>query len=230
MSRQPLLPKFKTAKLIYGPGQIKSKPEIATAVGRCIMIFSYVDWQMAVLLAALLKAESDGSIAVFLTLKNARAQREVLTAASEDLDKEHRELFEALMLVYGSLQSKRADLAHGVFGVSPDIPDDSILWVEAKNLSKHWVDKFHRPKTLADLGTDLPYDDADLKRNTFTYDLPSLVRLESEISNLWTNAFFLTLALRYPATARDTKELVALKASPQMQQALSQIRSQKKTE
>jgi mannose-6-phosphate isomerase-like protein (cupin superfamily) len=56
---------------------------MAEGVGRCIMMFSYVDWIMALVLAAVMKAESEASVAIFLTLRNARAQRDLLIAAAE---------------------------------------------------------------------------------------------------------------------------------------------------
>ena len=84
---------------VFGPAHAKM-PRLAEAVGRCIMAFSWVDWQMAVLLAAMMKAQSDASIAIFLTLRNARAQREVLIAAAEvTLRGRHKEIFDALMIV-----------------------------------------------------------------------------------------------------------------------------------
>jgi hypothetical protein len=85
------------------------------------MTWSYVDWQMAILLSALMKANSEASIAIFLTLKNAQAQREVLVAAAEmTRTGRNREIFDAIMLIYGGLQSQRADIAHGIFGAIND--------------------------------------------------------------------------------------------------------------
>ena len=108
MPRQPLLPTFKDKKLVFGPAHIQRKPEIAAAVGRCIMLWSYVEWQMAMLLAVVMKADSEASIAIFLTLRNARAQRDVLVAAADmTLSEEDREIFDAVMLLYGSLQAQK---------------------------------------------------------------------------------------------------------------------------
>jgi hypothetical protein len=137
MPRQPFLPKHSKSNLIYGPANVAKKPKIAESIGRCIMTWSYVDWQMAVLLAALMKANSEASVAIFLTLRNARAQREVLVAAANmTLTGRNRELFDAIMLLYGGLQSQRADIAHGIFGIIPDGRDDEIPWIETKNLQR----------------------------------------------------------------------------------------------
>jgi hypothetical protein len=144
MARQPY-PKS-IAKPIYGIGQINKKPEMAEAIGRCIMKWSYVDWQMAVLLAAMMKTDSEASIAIFLTLRNARAQREVLTAVADlTLSGRKKEVFDALMIVYGSLQSQRADIAHGVFGYAPEF--DGLAWIQTKHLSTHWIERFRTMRT-----------------------------------------------------------------------------------
>ena len=73
MPRQPYPPSYR--KPIYGIAHPERMTQMAEAVGRCIMMFSYVDWQMALLLAAIMKADSEASIAIFLSLRNARAAR-----------------------------------------------------------------------------------------------------------------------------------------------------------
>jgi hypothetical protein len=224
MPRQPFLPIYKDADLMYGPAHIKKKPEIAAAVGRCIMLWSYVDWQMALLLAAIMKADSETSIAIFLTLRNARAQRDVLLAAADmTLSGQTREIFDAVMLLYGSLQLQRADIAHGIFG-HIDIDDDTIVpWIEAKKLSKDFIDKFHRPRD-----PDGPAAGADTravqKRETSIYKISDLEQLAKEINELWGIAFSFTSSLRWPGSEHAIKTLEVQCKVPQMQQALSQIR------
>ena len=151
MPRQPY-PRSYPAP-IYGIAHPERMTRMAEGVGRCIMMFSYVDWIMALVLAAVMKAESEASVAIFLTLRNARAQRDVLIAAAEmTLFDEDKEAFDALVKVYASLQAQRADVAHGVFGLAPETEDEAA-WIETKDLSKHWLDVFHRPGTpLGDIG------------------------------------------------------------------------------
>ena len=166
MPRQPLLPKFANSKLTYGPLHVKTMPKIAEAVGRCIMLWSYVDWQMAMLLASLMKANSEASVAIFLTLKNARAQREVLVAAAEmTLAGTNKEIFDAIMHIYGGLQTQRADIAHGIFGRCSEISDGNAApWIETKNLSRDWIERFHRPKS----GGAPPGEDEQFRQKSFS--------------------------------------------------------------
>jgi hypothetical protein len=227
MPRQPFLPSHSKDDLIYGIGHIAKKPTIAEALGRCIMSWSYVDWQMASLLAALMKANSEASVAIFLTLRNARAQRDVLVAAAEmTLTAPNREIFDALMLIYGSLQSQRADLAHGVFGYIREGKDDEIPWIETKNLSKDWIDRFHNPKNK-----DLLQEQADnliQERHTYIYKLADLERLEHEIVQFWSVAFAFTTQLNFPDLPLTTAALEKQCAeSPLMTQALLRMRKPK---
>jgi hypothetical protein len=219
MPRQPFLPKYSKADLIFGIAHVSKKPKIAEAIGRCIMIWSYVDWQMAVLLAAMMKANSEASVAIFLTLRNARAQRDVLVAAADmTLSTSDRRIFDAIMLVYGSLQSERANIAHGIFGsFSPD-QGDEMPWIETKNLSKEWIEQFHRPKpikTSQQSDGKLP-----LKRSTYIYKLADLEHLEAEIGELWHVAFAFTSYLHFPGLPGSMEALEKACASPRMVQAL----------
>jgi len=81
MPRQPYPRSY--LKPIYGLAHPEYMTKMAEGVGRCIMLFSYVDWQMALVLAAIMKADSEASVAIFLSLRNTRAQRDVLIAASD---------------------------------------------------------------------------------------------------------------------------------------------------
>lgn len=190
------------------------------------MAWSYVDWAMAILLAALMKANSEASVAIFLTLRNARAQREVLIASADmTLKESDKEIFDAIMLLYGGLQSQRADIAHGIFGLIPEGRDDAIPWIETKNLSKDWVDRFHKPQP--ENATKPTDEKLAQKRYTYVYELGDLERLEDEIIQLWRIAFSFTSYLNYPSLPSSTEDLETQCALPQMVRALSQIRSRK---
>lgn len=190
------------------------------------MAWSYVDWAMAILLAALMKANSEASVAIFLTLRNARAQRDVLIAAADmTLNESEREMFDAIMLLYGSLQSQRADIAHGIFGFIPEGKDDAIPWIETKNLSKDWVDRFHKPKP--ENSPQQSDERIAQKRCTYIYKLSDLERLETEIIQLWGIAFSFSSYLNYPSLPSSKKALETQCALPQMVEALFQIRNQK---
>jgi hypothetical protein len=207
MPRQPFLPSYSKADLKYGLGHIKAKPKIAEAIGRCIMSWSYVDWQMAILLAGLMKANSEASVAIFLTLRNARAQRDVLIAAAGmTLTAADKEIFDAIMLLYGSLQSQRADIAHGIFGHATGIDDESMPWIETKNLSRDWIERFYKPKQDDSIKQSGEDESLAQKRGTSIYKLSDLERLETEIVQLWAVSFHFTMHLKYPDFSPTTEK------------------------
>ncbi|OAF11429.1 hypothetical protein AYJ54_08395 [Bradyrhizobium centrolobii] len=190
------------------------------------MLWSYVDWQMAMLLAAIMKADTEASVAIFLTLRNARAQRDVLIAAADmTLSAEHRDVFDAVMLLYGSLQAQRADIAHGIFG-HVDVDDDNIVpWIETKKISKEWIEKFHKLKREG----VAPEADANLgqKRETFIYKITDLEKLAEEIYQFWGITFGFTSLLRFPDLPLTARTFESQCSWPQMQSALSEIRNRK---
>jgi hypothetical protein len=227
MPRQPYAPVYSKEKPVYGPGQALMMPKIAEAVGQCIMVWAYVDWQMAILLAAMMKANSKASIAIFLTLKNARAQREVLEAAATmTLSESDKELFDAIMLIYGGLQSQRADIVHGLFGRT-EAYENGMPWIEAKNLSKQWIERFHHQRTvggmLSDAIADLESDKRLLQRSAF-YRLDDLKNLQEEFLGLWRAVFHFYLAVQHNESPEDGEQRSLLLALPQMKRALARLR------
>jgi hypothetical protein len=214
---------------IYGIAHPERMTKMAEAVGHCIMMFSYVDWQMALVLAAIMKADSEASIAIFLSLRNARAQRDVLIAASEmALFDKDKEAFEAILTVYGSLQAQRADIAHGIFGLAPKTKDEAA-WIQTKDLSKHWIDKFHRPGTpLSDLGLkDDEKEQREQKKlieRSSIYKVTDLEQLARDIKGLWEATFHFYIHLRYGPGPAGTEPFQRLCNVPQIAQELARMR------
>jgi len=217
---------------IYGIAHPERMTRMAEGVGRCIMMFSYVDWIMALVLAAVMKAESEASVAIFLTLRNARAQRDLLIAAAEmTLFDEDKEAFDALVKVYASLQAQRADVAHGVFGLAPETEDEAA-WIETKDLSKHWLDVFHRPGTpLGDIG--LRRDEKErreqerLVERSSVYRVTDLAQLERDIKELWEAGFHFYAYLRYSPGAFSDESFQKLCDVPLIARELARMRDLK---
>src|SRR5262249_43640514 len=140
MPRQPLMYVKPNTKVRFAANALGERPELAALVGECIALWSQVEAQISVLLSAIMKAETAITAAVFLSIRNSRAQREALTAAAEiGLSGRELEMFRAIAIVYQSLDSQRADLAHGVFAVGEDIPD-GILWIDSSAFAEHSLD------------------------------------------------------------------------------------------
>ena len=73
MPRRPFLQVAKSAKsgmsYAIGPGQINSRPELASLVGQCIAMWTEIELQMGLSLGAILKTNSEAAVALFLAAK-----------------------------------------------------------------------------------------------------------------------------------------------------------------
>ena len=133
MPRQPFLPKFTNLQYAVGALVLNDRPELTSAIGRCIAIWSQVDNEMGNLFSILLGTESVAALEVFLTLRKSANQRDALRSAAKfRLAGEEHNFFEALMVAYGSLERERNCLAHGCFGVAAS--DSAVLlWVDIRD-------------------------------------------------------------------------------------------------
>src|SRR5262249_12946632 len=114
--RQPLK-KYRKAKATLGPRFLEERPECAIIIARCIATWSYIETELALLLAAILKIEYAPALAIFTTLRNSRSQTEIITvAAAAALSANDLRLFGAIMNLKSQYESDRNDLAHGLFG------------------------------------------------------------------------------------------------------------------
>jgi hypothetical protein len=139
MARQKLRRKYPNAGGSLGPGFLEQRPTAAAAISKCISHWSEVEFQYALLLASLLKANSIPAVAVFHALRSARAQRNVINAAAEAAVPQHADLVAAVLKSGETLENERADLAHGLFGITSASPE-GVLWIEAKHRVHHTVE------------------------------------------------------------------------------------------
>ena len=73
----------------FGLGSWDTKPDHVAKIAQCIMLWTRIEIDLAALLAALLRSDTDATIAVYSTLRRASPRHEALTAATEHmLDKE----------------------------------------------------------------------------------------------------------------------------------------------
>lgn len=222
MPRQPFLPTYANSSLVFGPAHIIQKPKIAEAIGRCIVTWSYNEWLMALLLAAIMKANSRASVAIFLSLKNYRTQKDVLEAAAHaTLAGEDRDVFDAILLQYGSLQTQRADVAHGIFGHADVANHDEIVpWIEAKNLSQYWLDQFHSGQST--LGPAKAENLAQ-KRGASMYKLKDLAQMEEDMRRLFRSQLLFYTHLNIPSEMNATSMREECRL-PHMANALARVR------
>lgn len=173
--RQPLLPKYNKARVTLGIGAIEQRPEAALIVARCITYWSNVEAATARLLAAVMKANTEPSVAVYLSLQNNRAKRDAMFAAAKAvLSKDELRLFSAVMAFRQSVEKSRNDLAHGIFGYSRDI--DGLVWIETSDYLKYAIEmELHKSSAIAR---------ANIYAKCFVYEIGTLENIAREIETL----------------------------------------------
>lgn len=172
---------------------------------------------MALILAALLKAETDAALAVFSTLRAGRVQRDAINAAAE-VTREERDqvLISAVLDVIRTAEKMRDDVAHGNWGLLSG-QDDALIWVESK---------FHGPWNA---GTMLKKFDAgrsthdQLAEHMFVYTKADLEEIRARIESVWNIAFDLTLYLAWTPERPDDPAVryKRLNADPLVREALA---------
>jgi hypothetical protein len=75
MPRQPLLYIRADAEFRIPANALLERPELAALIGQCIAFWSQVEAQLAVMLSAIMKANTEPAAAVFLSIRNSRALR-----------------------------------------------------------------------------------------------------------------------------------------------------------
>jgi hypothetical protein len=137
MARQPLLPRYKNRGGRIGPKSIEERPEFVNAIGRCVLMWPFVEHQLGVLLGIFLRADNEATIAVFTAIRRGSIQKDALNVAAEKaLDPKALSVFNAILAAYETVEKERADLAHGQWGSSATDANIAI-WVEAKNMTPH---------------------------------------------------------------------------------------------
>lgn len=210
MPRQPFLPTFAHLDYAVGALVLNDRPELASAIGRCIAIWSQVDNEMGNLFGVLLGTDSEPAVEVFLTLRRWSNQTEALQAAAKHkLSGEDARFFKALLSAYGSLEKERSALAHGCFGVASNDPS-VLLWIEVKDHVHFQSDVLTR---LA-RGESMPDPHRRLKEKMFVYRLSDLQALQNEMEECWDATRHFHGYLREPASSSRRAAYDAVKTLP----------------
>lgn len=149
--RQKLANRYPKAKATFGPRFLEDRPECATIIARCSATWSYIEVETALLLATILKINTEPALAMFLAMQSTRTQIDVISAAAEAVLSENDfKLFVATMNVRKGLETDRNNLIHGIFGGSL-LVENGILWIEQKNFTRHtatvWGTDYSQMKT-----------------------------------------------------------------------------------
>lgn len=165
MARQPFLPARQGAHYYINQGCMLDRPGMAALIGQCLTLWSLIEVEMSLILAALLDTRSDAAVAVYLSLQNARAQRDALSSAAKTtLSGNDSRIFDAVMRIHKASTGERNDLAHGVFGVVSD-REDELIWCPSSKFAA-WMTRANQKAW--NLETD-PDPQAPLRAELFIY-------------------------------------------------------------
>lgn len=221
MPRQPFLPTYEGEPYSIGQADILQRPDLASLVGGCIALWSDVDLQMALILAALLKTDTDAALAVYLQLRRHANQRETLASAADVvLSGEVLQTFKALLTVHKSTDGDRRDLAHGIFGVLADHPD-KLLWTSLQDHA-HFLTEIHRLERAGEFRAD-PHK--RLKESMFVYSKACLTSIFDRMFSMQRLAFNFGCFLRDADAERGKGHYQAVLSDAAVQSVLSQASS-----
>ncbi len=228
MPRQPLSPKLHKGPWSRGIAVGERRPEHLALIGRCLALWPDVEVFMSLLMSLLLGPANDASVAVYLSLRNARARLDALrAAASIAMTDRELALFNAVLLVYSKAELERNALAHGCFGVHENI-EDGIIWVPTQD-EAHWLILQWRKE---ETGTYLGDEHAQFAARMFVYTKKDLQQIYQQIHDTWSVLFELVGYLRrphQPSVARTQQDIYQDLANvPAVKQALAEIAVRKK--
>lgn len=174
--RTPLLPKYRKAKVTFGIGALEQRPEAALGIAKCIAYWTYVESANARLLARLIGANTETTVAVYLSFKNTVTKNEAMQAAAElQLSADDMLLFRALMAYKNSVEKERNALAHGIFGVSNSVKD-GVIWANPTTQTNH--------QAMVEVRGVTEEITAKLYQSCFVYLVGDLETLALEIEDL----------------------------------------------
>lgn len=175
--RQPISKRFPQLKPTFTAEWLEDRPDAAAAIGRCVALWTEVEYDMAWLLAKMLGANEKAAAAVFLTLRSSRAQADALNAAARVvLDKRDHELYEAIMSLKSAAENERNHLAHGVYGGAYQVADGVL-----------WIDPTDRIQNMIDMGVDkgevTPVHLEWVRQRTYVYDPSDIETVAAKIAD-----------------------------------------------
>jgi hypothetical protein len=176
MARQPLHRRYHKGPWSVGIGMLDERPDHARIIGQCLTMWPEVEITMALLLAILMKANSnDAAVAVYLSIRAGRGRKNAMEAAAHiTLSAQDFELFGAVMIVFAATEAKRNHLAHGNWGVCEAVAD-GVLWVQSENYSKWILSQIRREPTPDDAAH------SELAKHLFVYKTKDLMEVKADI-------------------------------------------------
>ena len=181
MAPNPFPRHLHSRSVTIGPESLSRRPDHALRIGYCLGIWPEVEYQTALMLALLLKAETPGVVAVYATLRRWTSRFEALEAAAKFRLNEHElNIFSGLLKYLGSVERERARLAHSLFAFCDDLPD-AILVVSQEDNAAFAISQIIKGNHK---NTDFsPQEMVALTKKLLYYKLGDLDRILDQVHN-----------------------------------------------
>ena len=208
---------------------MERRPELASLIGQCLMHWSNIELQMALLLGVLLNATNEAAVAVYLSLRASRVRQDALNAAaSAVLSGNILELYSAIMDFHASVEAQRNDLAHGCFGIMDDMPE-AVLWMESSHVANFMLNFWNKIEHSTPTGPPIPTSQEERDQiqqqnvnRIFVYRKNDLEKLLADIERLWRTLGSFIYFLR---NAKPPEIYNRLCDEPHVKAALEKIRA-----
>jgi hypothetical protein len=128
MAPQPLSRVNPNAKYSFETDIFKKHPDLAALVMSVINLASKMECKWSLIMVDLINADPVTGIAMFQSLTSADAQRAAIRGAAKSrLNADDYNLFAAVSKVVAPHRAIRNSFAHGIWGVSPELPRSLLL-------------------------------------------------------------------------------------------------------
>lgn len=139
------------------------------------MAWPCLEMSLATLLSAIMRADNDAALAVFLVMRRATGRYEsVSEAANAVLDAAGKEYVHAALKVVSVAETERNAMAHAAWGYS-DIIDDGILWLSEKDATHFHVSTSRMLIDEADINSH------EISEKVFVYKRQDIFEIEKQI-------------------------------------------------
>ncbi|WP_338426513.1 hypothetical protein [Sphingopyxis kveilinensis] len=215
----PFLPKHSKLMPYFGHGAIEMRPEFGLIIARIISLWSSLETQTARILSRAMGAhETEAGIAVYLSLRNARAKREALDAAtSASFNAADNELVLAFSRWRASLETHRNCFAHYLIGIAPGL-NDALLVVPPE--------KYSALRIKVTAGHDMADIERQFRGGITVYPIGVAERIARDIENLTHSTADLVGYLGDQQAARRAERYRQLCLLPRIKEELDRHRAQ----
>ena len=125
-----------TGVMKFGPDAMKWNAELMRLIGEIVARWGAIEAQLGIVLANMMRADTEIAMAMFLALESPSAKRDMLDgAASERFSGKELLLFQALRILAWRIYKERNLIAHTTWGSIDGLPD-ALLRVPHKALLK----------------------------------------------------------------------------------------------